>query len=272
MTMRLSDVLSKAPEREEAQVEGFLVGQQATWGKYRTIQVGKVFLTLNCKQCGQDRTFQSRDKLSCLVVSERIASIDVCLRCAACKSAVETWFLVVSRDSLHGSAPIVWLERYVESRRGVVGRAGVGDGFFGELLDRAQRAYEEELGAGAMIYLRKAFETITSQTARASGIPLETPKGKRKSFYDLLKEVDEAHEIVPRVFSGDGYKLFGELSEIIHGDTSEQIALEKYSPCKTLVSEIIRNVSANAEMRGAVAALGWGVAELGAEESEKDPS
>lgn len=256
--MRLADLLSKAPSSEEAQVEGFLTGQSVPSGKHRTIEVGKIFLTLNCKACDQDRPFQSRDKLSCLVVSERVASIDTCLRCASCKAPFEAWFLVVARDSIFSSAPTVWLDRYVESRRGVADRVRGDLGPFEELFDRSQRAYAEGLGAGAMIYLRKAFETITSQAAGTSGISSENKNpGKKKSFYALLKDVDEAHQIIPAPFSGNGYQLFRELSDVIHGDTSEDVALSKYEPCRKLVMGIVNNVFANAEMRRAIDTLGW---------------
>lgn len=67
--MRLSDLLSRAPANDEAQVEGFLGGRQLGWGQHKTIQVGRIALNFNCKTCGDARTFMSGDKLSCLVVA-----------------------------------------------------------------------------------------------------------------------------------------------------------------------------------------------------------
>jgi len=228
--MRLSDLLSKAPANDEAQVEGFLGGRKIGWGQHRTIEVGKVALNFKCKPCADVRTFMSGEKLSCLVVGERVVSIDACFKCPACGAAVEAWFLVVSRDSLHEQAPVVRLERYVENRRGVASRLGLGAGGFDDLLERAQLAYEAQLGAGAMIYLRKIFESLTLDVAQVTGIPTSRPNGKRKPFRELLEAVDEAHRIIPPAFATDGYKLFSELSEVIHGESTEEVAWRSTDP------------------------------------------
>ncbi|MBG0565378.1 hypothetical protein [Actinoplanes aureus] len=260
--MRLGDLLSKAPAKEEAQVEGFLNGRGLSWGQHKTIDAGQVFLNFLCKTCGVVRTFMSGKKLSCLGVGDRVVSIDACLKCLACESIVEAWFLVVSRNELHAQAPIVRLERYVDNRRDRASRIGVGAGGFDDLLERAQVAYEEQLGAGAMIYLRKIFEALTNQVAAVAQISTTENNGHRKSFRKLLKEVDEEHHIIPLAFSSDGYKLFSELSEIVHGDSSEEVALLKYEPCRSLVTGIIRNVANDQEMKRAIKELGWNVTAL----------
>src|SRR5436305_8269592 len=101
--MRLSELLSKAPANEEAQVERFL-SARLPWGKHKTIEVGKVAINFKCKTCDNVRTFMSGDKLSCLGVGDRVVSIDACLKCPVCKATIEAWFLVVSRDELDGQA------------------------------------------------------------------------------------------------------------------------------------------------------------------------
>lgn len=260
--MRLSDLLSKAPANDEAQVEGFLGGRKIGWGQHRTIQVGKVALNFRCKPCADVRTFMSGEKLSCLVAGERVVSIDACLKCPACGAVVEAWFLVVSRDSLHEQAPVVRLERYVENRRGVASRLGLGAGGFDDLLERAQLAYEEQLGAGSMVYLRKIFEALTMEVAQVADMPTSRPSGKRKPFRELLEEVDAAHHIIPPAFANDGYKLFSELSKVIHGDSTEEVALEKYLPCRSLIVGVINNVVGNNEMKQAIDALGWDIDNL----------
>ncbi|WP_410628427.1 hypothetical protein [Amycolatopsis sp. cmx-8-4] len=260
--MRLGDLLSKAPAKEEAQVEGFLNGRGLSWGQHKTIDAGQVFLNFLCKSCGVVRTFMSSKKLSCLGVGDRVVSIDACLKCAACGAIVEAWFLVVSRDELHEQAPIVRLERYVDNRRDRASRIGVGAGGFDDLLERAQLAYEEQLGAGAMVYLRKIFEVLTKQVATVAQISTTENSGHRKSFRKLLKEVDEEHHIIPSAFSSDGYKLFSELSEIVHGDSNEEVALQKYHPCRSLVVGIIQNVASDQEMKRAIKDLGWNVTGL----------
>lgn len=264
--MRLSELLSKAPANEEAQVERFLNARLA-WGKHKTIEVGKVAINFKCKKCNDVRTFMSGDKLPCLGVGDRVVSIDACLKCPVCKAAIEAWFLVVSRDELDGPAPTVRLERYVDNRRGMASRVGVGAGDFDDLLERAQLAYEAQLGAGSMVYLRKIFEAITKQVADIAGIPTTRTNGSRKPFRDLLKEVDEQHHIIPPAFSSDGYKLFSELSEVVHGDSSEEVALQKYDPCRRLVIGIIRNVASDQEMKRAIDKLGWNLNRLNAPSS-----
>ncbi|MFF5109852.1 hypothetical protein [Streptosporangium sp. NPDC000509] len=232
------------------------------WGKHKTIEVGKVAINFKCKTCDNVRTFMSGDKLSCLGVGDRVVSIDACLKCPVCKATVEAWFLVVSRDELDGQAPTVRLERYVDNRRGMASRVEVGAGDFDDLLERAQLAYEVQLGTGAMVYLRKIFEAITKQVADIAGISTTGNNGGRKPFRNLLQEVDEQHHIIPAAFSSDGYKLFSELSEIVHGDSSEEIALQKYHPCRSLVIGIIRNVASDQEMKRAIDALGWTINQL----------
>jgi hypothetical protein len=260
--MRLSEVLSKAPASEDLQVEGFLGSRRVPWGQHRTIEVGKVALNFNCKICGDARTFLSGDKLSCLVVGERVVSIDSCLRCLVCEAAVEAWFLVVSRGSLFERAPVVRLERFVENRRGVASRIGIGAGSFDDLFERAELAYEQGLGAGAMVYLRKIFEMLTHEVAEVAGVQSNGRKGGRKPYRELLKEVDEQHNIIPNAFSQDGYKLFSELSEVVHGESSEEVALQKFPHCRRLVVGVIKKVAEDSEMKQAVDALGWGLDDL----------
>ncbi|MEU4676133.1 hypothetical protein [Micromonospora sp. NPDC023737] len=256
--MRLSELLSKAPASEEAQVERFLNARLA-WGKHKTIEVGKVAINFKCKTCDDVRTFMSGDKLSCLGVGDRVVSIDACLKCPVCGAPVEAWFLVVSRDELDGPAPTVRLERYVDNRRGMASRVGVGAGDFDNLLERAQLAYEVQLGAGSMVYLRKIFEAITNQVADIAGITTMGNNGRPKPFRHLLREVDEQHHIIPLAFSSDGYKLFSELSEVVHGNSNEEVALQKYHPCRSLVIGIIQNVASDQEMKRAIDALGWNI-------------
>lgn len=254
--MRLAELLSKPPGDEDVQVEGFLVSQRVRRGQHKLIEVGHVIRTIRCRTCGDSRTFMSGAKLSCLVVGERVLSIDAFLKCAACDETVETWFLVVSRDDLHGQAPTLRLERYVANRRESAEWTGPGADDFDDLLERSQLAYEARLGAGAMVYLRKIFETVTMQVAGVAGIPTTRPSGKRKPFRTLLQEVDAEHHIIPTLFAENGYELFSELSEVVHGDATEEMALQKYAPCRSLVRGVLQNVASNDEMRPALELLG----------------
>lgn len=267
--MRLSDVLSRAPDSEKTQVEGFLGTRRIAWGSHKKVRVGKVALNFFCKSCEDVRTFMSGEELSCLITGEHSISIDASLKCPICSSPVEAWFLVACEGDIYAQAPVVHLERYTENRRDSANRVGAGVGEFENLLERAQVAYEGHLGAGSMVYLRKIFEAITMQVADIAGIPTKTPKSRRKPFRELLEEVDGQHHIIPARFASNGYKLFSELSDVIHGDSSEHEALRKYMPCRQLVIGVVDNVRTDREMARAIDALGWAVeniAEIAGEE------
>lgn len=254
--MRLSDVLSRAPDTTKLQVEGFLGSRRVGWGQHKSIDVGKIIRNYFCLTCRDVRTFFSSSKLSCLVTSDTSVSIDAALKCSACDSRTEAWYLVGSEGDIFGHAPTVYLERYTENRGDLSSGTGEPE-LVEDLLELAQIAHDDRLGAGAMIYLRKVFEVATVEAANSVGVPTRSPAGSRKRFRDLLKEVDAKCGIVPREFSNDGYKLFSELSEVIHGSASESEALVKYAPCRRLVIGIVENIRNNDEMARAVVALGW---------------
>lgn len=257
--MRLSDVLSKAPDGAVHQIEGFLDGRRLPWGKHKNLAVGKVFHNFHCQQCGDQRSFQSGNTLACLGLGDRAVSIDATLKCPGCESAVEVWFVVGSENDIFGLAPRVWLERYTENLRNNAVRLGVVTGQFAELLSRAQQAYEAGLGAGAMVYLRKIFESITYEVAEIQGIAVVDDKGWRRSFKKVLKEVDEARQIIPPRYRSNGYTLFSELSEVIHGDADEADALLKFEPCRELVLGVVHEVNRDNVFAKAVDDLGWNV-------------
>lgn len=257
--MRLSELLSRAPESTTAQVEGFLGDRPLGWGKHKRIKVGKVFHNFHCRSCGDIRTFASSEELYCLGLSERQVSIDATLRCMACQASIEMWFLVESNDKIHSRAPEVRVERYTENLRDRADRvdvAGAG-GQFSDLVMRAHIAYENQLGAGAVIYLRKIFEMITFEVAEIAGISILRGNGRRRTFFEVLQEVNEERNIIPQRYSSDGYKLFGELSNIIHGDADESVALSKFRPCLQLVLGVVDEVKRDNEFAVAIDELGW---------------
>lgn len=258
--MRLSDVLSKAPDAPPAQVEGFLDDRPLKWGKHRKIRVGTVFRNFNCRQCDDQRSFESGDELYCLGLDNRAVSIDATLRCPQCESSVETWFLVGSHDGdIFEHTPRVRLERYTENLQDRADRVGTTTGPFDDLVKRAQLAYEAHLGAGSMIYLRKIFESITFEVAEIANIGIATPSGKRRPFKDVLREVNEHRSIIPQRFSSNGYQLFSELSEVIHGGSDEDDALRKFKPCLQLVLGVVEEVNRDNVFAEAIDDLGWGV-------------
>lgn len=260
--MRLSDVLSKGSMDTFSQIEGFLGPRKLRPGNHRNVEVGRVALNFYCSICRDNRTFMSGERLVCLISGPHEISIDALLECPLCQRKVEVWFLLECGNDLYGSAPEMRVVRRVENWR----TDGQGGNHAGRewqgLLDRAQAAYADGLGAGAILYLRKLFEQITMQAARTSGIPLVKANGRRKPFRDLLREVDASHAIIPAKFSRDGYTLFSELSEVIHGDSEEGEAIKKYNPCRLLVMGVMRNVAMNDDIASAISSLGWDKGEV----------
>lgn len=255
--MRLSEVLNAAPDTTSAQVENFLGYRKIAWGKHKLMTVGKVVRNHFCLSCGDIRSFVSSEVLSCLITAESAVSIDVALRCSGCESGAEAWFLMGCENDLYSQAPEVYLQRFTENRRDVAGSQGLVVEQIDDLLERAQIAFDDSLGAGAMVYLRKIFEVVTSQTANVAGLSTRRSNGKKKDFRTLLEEVDAASHIIPSEFSEDGYTLFSELSEVIHGESNELRALEKYDPCRRLILGIVNNIRNREELAEAITSLGW---------------
>ncbi|GIO15779.1 hypothetical protein J19TS2_53340 [Cohnella xylanilytica] len=254
--MRLSDILSKPPTLAFKQVEGFLGEKYLAAGKQRKVQTGKIALNYYCKNCTDVRTFSSSEELYCIGVNEHLVSIDCVLNCH-CGASVQIWFLVDCDGAICGRAPDIRILKRSEklSNAALLDKERYGE--LSELLEKAQRAYRDGLGAGAMVYLRKIFEQITEQTAKAAGIPYVNGNGKRKPFKVLLEEVDRQCSIIPREFSANGYRLFGELSDVVHGGYNEELALLKYESLHRLIIGVLDNVNNNNELMTAIGSLGW---------------
>jgi len=255
--MRLSDVLSKPTNETFAQVEGFLNNKNLGVGKQRKIAVGKVALNFFCKNCGDDRTFCSGDELFCIGVNNQTISIDCVLKCSVCSASVQVWFLVESEELMSLAAPWVRIAKRSEKLSDMVlfGREKYGD--FSELLEKAHRAYRDELGAGSIVYLRTNLERITTQVAEAEGIAIKRENGRKIPFRELLKVVDQSRSIVPTEFSVNGYRLFSELSDVVHGNNEEHVGLQKFEAFRRLVIGILDNVRNNSELMSAIGELGW---------------
>jgi hypothetical protein len=255
--MRLSDVLSKPPDAKFVPVDGF-INRNLPVGKQRQIDIGRICATYYCEICGDTRTFKSTDKLFCVGVSPKRISIDCVMECVGeCDSSVAVWFLVESYGDIVGLAPEARILKRREKLSEQVRLVGKHYADYAEMLDKSERAYMDGLGAGAMVYLRKIFEKIILQTASVVGINANRQNGKRKPFKELLEEVDKQCSIIPREFSENGYKLFGELSDVVHGECDEQLGLRKFEPLHRLVVGIIENVKNNKEIMSAIGSLGW---------------
>lgn len=77
--MRLSDVLSKPPDKEYVQIDAFLQNKAGKVGQKVDISTGTVALNYFCVSCGDIRTFWSSPKLTCIFVSKNLISVDCVL-------------------------------------------------------------------------------------------------------------------------------------------------------------------------------------------------
>lgn len=255
--MRLSDILSKPPRRDYSQVDGFLINKQGKVGQQVQLSVGAVMLNYFCTLCDDARTFTSKGKLCCVFVNKHIVSID-CVMACGCGASVQVWFLVECEDDICGQSPKIRILKRSEklSRHVKINNERFGE--FSLLLDLAERAYREDLGAGAIVYLRKLFEKITAQTADTMGIAYEKHLGGTpKNFRVLLEKVDSQCAIIPKEFSKNSYKLFRELSSVVHGENDEEQGLSKFESLYRLVVGILENVRNSQELKSAINALGW---------------
>ena len=254
--MRLSEVLSKDPITSFLQVEGFMESRKLYFGKQRKIGIGKVALNYFCHNCLDQRTFWSESDAFCLGIDEKTISIDMNLKCN-CDANIQMWFLIESENEIYGQAPKVRILKKTE-------RLGANKswnpniyGDFSVLLDKADRAYSDGLGAGAMVYLRTIYENVTKNIANKLNIKLSNAKGKRIPFKQLLEDVNSVQQVIPREFSDRKYKLFSELSEVIHGNTSEDVALRKFIPSRRLILGILEHVKNSDEINKALFDLDW---------------
>lgn len=229
-------------------------------GDFVEIDAGRIALNFYCKNCEDSRTFMSPEKLHALIINENLISIDASLQCPICKTEIQVWFLLEVKDMFSEEPKVKILKRTEKLSKNVSELRANAFGIYTDLLEKAMRASREGFGAGAIIYLRKVFEQVTSEVAKASGISTTfvTKKNKiqRKNFKELLTEVDKKCSIIPTEFSNNGYKLFGKLSDVVHGEYNEEIALEKFSAFYRLVTGVIENIRRKDEFRDALQSLG----------------
>lgn len=255
--MRLSDVLSKPPQRDFLQIDGFLLNKKGNIGQQVKLNVGQVALNYFCSTCDDLRTFYSKGDLVCVFVNKHLISIDCVLTCG-CNNSVQVWFLIECEDDICGQAPKVRIMKRSEKLSDMVRINNERYGEFATLLDMAERAYRDDLGAGSIVYLRKVFEKITVQMADAMEIEYKKYEGGNpKNFNDLLQQVDQQCSIIPKEFASDGYRLFRELSGVVHGEYDEALGLSKFESLHRLVIGILENVKNSKELKNAINSLGW---------------
>ena len=255
--MRLCDVLSKPPKSEFVQVEGFLINKAGKVGQKVDLDVGNIGLNYFCLNCEDMRTIYSKGHLSCIFVNKSLISIDCVLSCV-CGATVEVWFLVECKGDITVASPQIRILKKTEKLSDKVKiSSGSKYGKYEQLLNKADLAYKEGLGAGSLIYLRKIYEQIAVQAADSAGIQKTDASGNRKRFKTLLKEVDAKWKIIPLQFSNNRYTLFEELSNVVHGEYDEDLALSKYSSLRCLIVGVLENVINNEAYAQEMKNLGW---------------
>lgn len=257
-TLPFIDIKKYFYSEYETQDDEDMIGLQN--GDFVEIDAGRIALNFYCKKCEDSRTFMSPDRLHALIINENLISIDAFLQCPVCKTEIQVWFLLEVKDMFTEEPKVKIIKRTEKLSKNVSELRENSFGIYTDLLEKAMRASREGFGAGAIIYLRKVFEQVTSEAAKASNISTtyinSNGKEKRKNFKELLTEVDTKCAIVPIEFSNNRYKLFGKLSDVVHGEYDEEIALEKFSAFYRLVTGIIENIKSKEEFQSAQQALG----------------
>lgn len=256
--MRLGDCLSKPPTIQYEQVEQLIKTQKPTLGKSRKINCGQIAWNCYCKNCNDIRSFISSDNIHMILVTESLFSVDARLACPVCHASVPAWFLVSTDGNI--SAPVLKVRiikqniQYTET----VLPPYVRYGLYAEPLMKAEQAFREKLGAGSIVYLRKIFESITFQTASENNIVICDKNNQRLNFKEVLRRVcEQLPDFMPQEFSHDGYKLFSELSDVVHGEFDEREGLKKYPSLLRLVRGILDKQLDRKEMTEATKQLGW---------------
>lgn len=242
-------------------------------GDFIDIQIGKITLPFYSTKCNDSVSFVSPKNLHCLIISEKMISIDCQLQCMdyddsnqACKECsycIQAWFLV-GADDIFSATPNVYLIKQNFKLPANIKLPVETEDKFTEWLAKAEIAHKERLGAGSVIYLRSILEQITIKVGNDAGVDIYQPNGRTKPFNQVLQAVDAQCSIIPTIYSDNGYKLFQKLSEIAHGNSDEETALKEYEPLRRLVVGVIENVrkneeeiKRNAEIKKALVAIGF---------------
>ena len=270
------DKYTISPEEETEEV------RLLSAGDFLEIQIGTITLPFYSKICRDSISFVSPKRLHCLIINNNMISIDCQLQCMDydkdnplcqnCNHCVQAWFLV-GADDIFASSPNVHVIKQNFKLPEHIKLPIETEDKFSEWLGKAEIAYRERLGAGAVIYLRSILEQITIEVGNDAGVDIYQSNGRTKPFNQVLQAVDAQCSIIPTIYSDNGYKLFRRLSNIAHGNSDEETALREYEPLRRLVVGIMDNVKKkeeeiknNAELKKALDAIGFS---NGGEQSEQ---
>lgn len=292
--MRLSSRLSDR-DKNHGEVESFIDPDRYTSqkeeetdeivyvssGDFIEIQIGTINLPFYSTICEDTNSFISPKKLHCLIINEKMISIDCQLKCTdfdkenskcrKCNPYIQAWFLIEADDIFANTPNANLVKQNFKLSENVKLAIEIEDKY-SEWLAKAEIAHKERLGAGAIIYLRSVFEKITHEVGLNAGVKIRDKNEKILNFREVLQRVDSECSIIPSIYAENGYDLFIKLSEIAHGNSDEMTALKEYEPLRRLVIGIIENVRRkneeiknNAEIQKALLDAGLAV---GGEENE----
>lgn len=242
-------------------------------GDFLEIQIGTITLPFYSAICKDSVSFISPKKLHCLIINDTMISVDCQLQCMdydennplckKCNHCVQAWFLV-GADDIFASSPNVNVIKQNFKLPEHIKLPIETEDKFSEWLGKAEIAYKERLGAGAVIYLRSILEQITIEVGNNAGVAIYKPSGGIKPFEQVIKAVDKQCSIIPVIYSDNGYELFRRLSTIAHGNADEDTALREYEALRRLVVGVIENVKKkeeeiknNAEIQKALNTIGF---------------
>lgn len=218
-------------------------------GDFIEIQIGTINLPFHSTICNDTNSFISPKKLHCLILNEKMISIDCQLKCTdfdkespkcrKCNPYVQAWFLIEADDIFANTPNVNLVKQNFKLPENI--NIEIEDEY-SELLAKAEIAHKERLGAGAIIYLRSVFEKITHEVGLNAGVTIQGKDDKFLNFREVLKRVDSECSIIPPIYAENGYDLFIKLSEIAHGNYNEETALNEYESLRRLVIGIIENV------------------------------
>lgn len=239
-------------------------------GTILNIDIGTIVIHFFCSIRNDTVTYKTQShELHCLVINNKLISIDCTLDCIEsdacnnCSKSIQAWFLVEA-DYIFSDKPIVRIVKYNFKVLDNIKFMYETLDSYSEWFAKADYAYRERLGAGSVIYLRSIFENLTKTLGDKEQVSeMYNKAGKMKPFEQILAAVDKQCSIIPDLYKKDGYNLFRKLSEIAHGNTDEQTALDNYPDLRRLVKGVVDNVNRKREEIVASNEIKYALANIG---------
>lgn len=255
--MKLNEFLSLDPSKKSYQIQGFLMGKRLNFGRYRKANVGAISLKFYCCRCDNNNRYQTFSDVRCMGIDDNTVSISSLFKCAQCKKTkIPAWFIVKSSDDIHSSIPnITLVRRSLFLMKGVLFDDEDGEQVK-KHFNKAQSCYIENLGVGAVVYLRVILEEALHREAKKLKIIDKNEENTAIPFRNLYEKVSQKRTIIPEEFRKNGYQLFKEMSKIVHGQRSDEHALKNFNSYKRLVEGVLDTIKNSTEIKEAARQVG----------------